>query len=98
MSAMLEAARTILQRGWCPIPVPAGEKASQRMLKGWPDLRLTMADLARYFAHEANLGVLLGPPSGELVDIDLDCPEARKLAPLYLPSTEAIYGRPTASQ
>jgi hypothetical protein len=37
--------------------------------------------------------VLLGPASGELVDIDLDCPEALALADKYTPPTGAIFGR-----
>ena len=45
------------------------------------------------FPNGSNVGVILGPRSGELVDIDLDCAEALALADLYLPATEAIFGR-----
>lgn len=38
------------------------------------------------FRPGENVGILLGDPSGGLVDIDLDCPEAVKLAPLFLPA------------
>jgi hypothetical protein len=37
--------------------------------------------------------VILGPPSGWLVDVDLDCAEAMRLADYFLPGTESIFGR-----
>jgi hypothetical protein len=37
---------------------------------------------------------MLGPASGNLVDIDLDCAEAIALADMYLPVTGAVFGRP----
>jgi DNA polymerase-1 len=43
-----------------------------------------------------NVGVLLGEPSGGLVDIDLDCEEAIRAAPLLLPATPMTWGRPRA--
>src|SRR5882724_3884070 len=73
----LTAALDYLRRGWQPIPVP--HRSKKPALKGWPDLRLTAADLARHFnGQPSNLGILLGEPSGGLVDADLDC--ARWLA------------------
>src|SRR5437762_2149011 len=42
-----DAAREYLSRGWQPIPVP--HRSKKPALKGWPDLRLTAADLARHF-------------------------------------------------
>jgi hypothetical protein len=36
---------------------------------------------------EKNIGVILGDPSGGLVDVDLDCLEAIELAPSVLPDT-----------
>lgn len=41
-----------------------------------------------------NVGVRLGEPSGNLVDVDLDCDEACALAPQYLPPT-LTFGRPS---
>ena len=38
--------------------------------------------------------MILGPASGDLADIDLDCTEAIALADLYLPATGAVFGRP----
>jgi replicative DNA helicase len=39
---------------------------------------------------------LLGEPSGGLVDVDLDCAAAVRLAPVFLPATGAVFGRLSA--
>src|SRR5262249_23262902 len=61
---------------------------------------LTPDDLDRYFPEHAasSVGVLNGAPSGNQVDADLDCPEAIRAAPLLLPATGRIFGRPSAPQ
>ena len=87
-----EAAKTYIQRGWYPVPVPYMQKGS--LVDGWPDLRLTLDEVPRYFkAGPQNIGVILGEPSGGLVDIDLDVPEAIKLADAFLPETDCVFGR-----
>jgi hypothetical protein len=91
MSALLEAALDYAKRGWQDVPIPAGEKGPK--LSGWGKLRLSIDDLPRHFGGGCNIGVILGPPSGELVDIDLDCEEALAIADLYLPPTGAEFGR-----
>ena len=54
-------------------------------------------DLPRYFnGKPQNVGVVLGPTSNGLTDIDLDCREAIELAPHVLPKTGAIFGRHSA--
>jgi hypothetical protein len=40
-----------------------------------------------------NIGVLTGTPSGGLVDVDIDSPDALKFAPHFLPQTNCIFGR-----
>lgn len=40
-----------------------------------------------------NVGLVLGPASGGLCDVDLDCAEAREIAPIFLPETPAKFGR-----
>lgn len=52
----------------------------------------TRTDEPQDFQPGENVGVRLGDPSGGLVDIDLDCPEAVLLAYRFLPSTCA-FGR-----
>src|SRR3989454_7153550 len=88
----LDAAQEYVSRGWQPIPVP--HRSKKPVLNGWPDLRLSAADLARHFdGQPSNLGVLLGVPSGWLVDADLDCDEALRLGPALLPPTGSHFGR-----
>ena len=54
-------------------------------------------DLPRFFRRKSqNVGVVLGPTSNGLTDVDLDCSEAIDLAPQVLPPTGAIFGRQSA--
>jgi hypothetical protein len=89
----IDFAREYLQRGWRFVGIAAGRK--NPIGRGWPDLELGAEDLPKYFGGRQNLGVLLGPKSGNLVDIDLDAPEAITIADLYLPATDAVFGRPS---
>lgn len=85
-------ARHYLSRGWAPIPVPYGSKAPKG--KNWPKLKLSEANQLRHFNGVAvNIGVLLGKPSGGLIDVDLDAGEALALAPRFLPATPCRFGR-----
>src|SRR5690554_2191548 len=77
--------------GWIVIPIPLREKSPG--VSDWPSLRLDRGSVLVEFARPRNIGVHLGP-SG-LVDIDLDCPEARELAPHVLPPSRS-FGRPGA--
>lgn len=85
------AARSYLRQGWSVVPLPRGKKAPK--IAGWPDLRLAENELANHFGDGGNVGVLLGEPSGGLVDIDLDAPEVLGLATAFLPATGAVFGR-----
>jgi hypothetical protein len=88
----LEAALSYAGRGWAVVPVPHGEK--KPITAGWPKIRLKESDLPRHFGNvPQNIGLLLGEPSGGLVDVDLDSTEALALAPLFLPGTDCIFGR-----
>lgn len=87
----LEAAAAYTRRGWRVVPIAAGAKGPTH--KGWPSLRLDEPDLASHFQGECNIGLILGEPSGWLVDVDLDCDEAVELAGQYLPATGAVSGR-----
>jgi hypothetical protein len=83
----LEAAIDYRRRGWRVVPVPSGEKGPR--LPQWQKLDLRIEDLPQHFGAGVNVGVRLD----NLVDLDLDCPEALALADLYLPATEAVFGR-----
>lgn len=87
------AARQYLERGWCAIPVPAGSKNPNR--SEWEKERYEPADVSRKFPAGGNLGIHCGEPSNGLVDVDLDCAEARVLAFEFLPPTDRVHGRPT---
>jgi len=91
--ASLNAARSYLGRGIAVIPVPPRSKRA--VLDGWSSLRLTDAQLPSYFCGEENIGLLLGEPSDWLVDVDLDCGEALRVAPHVLPATLCKTGRPS---
>ena len=85
------AARSYIENGFKVIPIPRGRKAPN--LRGWSDLDLEAIEVERYFGPSDNIGILLGEPSGWLVDVDLDSPEARELADDYLPTTGMEHGR-----
>ncbi len=89
----LEAAREYVRRGWRVVPIPFKRKGAA--IDAWGKMDLTEADLPTYFDQPANIGLILGEPSGWLVDVDLDCPEAIELAEQYLPPTPAVTGRPS---
>ena len=77
--------------GWAPIDLPPKSKNPGR--KGWPDERWTLVQIRKRFVDEINVGVLLGEPSGGLIDVDLDCAEAIAIAEQFLPVTRAVFGR-----
>jgi hypothetical protein len=87
--AIAVAAKFYLSRGWVPVRVGYREKMPDP-LEEWPTLRPTVDEIATWV--RCNVGLLLGPASGGLTDVDLDCPETVALAPFYLPPTW-VFGR-----
>lgn len=88
----LESAYSHLRRGWMPLPVPFRSKNPN--FTGWQHFSTEERELpTRFNGKPQNIGVLLGNPSGGLIDIDLDCHIAVALAPSFLPQTGAIFGR-----
>lgn len=92
---MLEIARGYIRRGWCVVRVlwrgkrPIGEN--------WQHLRITEETAPQYFNGAGyNIGLLLGGASGGLTDVDLDCPEAIRIASYVLPVSQSIFGRASA--
>ena len=81
------SAAEYMHRGWRVVPVPAGQKRA--IIKDWPNRYFGPAD----FGGDANIAIHVGRKSGGLVDVDLDCEEASELATLYLPPTNARFGR-----
>lgn len=88
---VLRQARKFLLFGFLVIPLLPRRKSPR--LRKWTDLRLEVEDLEDAFGAKDNIGCILGEPSGGVVDVDLDCPEAIALAPSFLPTTSRISGR-----
>jgi hypothetical protein len=87
----LVIARDMLQRGWNPVPVPIGKSPKQ---KNWQTLVVTLENVEQHFNKaKLNTGIQMGPVSGHLADVDLDCAEALALAKHFLPTTGSTYGR-----
>ncbi len=86
----LEVARELQARGIFSIAIKPGFKKSVEV--GWQKQRLNGDALESAFAGPGNIGVLLGEPSGWLVDVDLDCDEAVALAAQFLPATKVRSG------
>ncbi len=87
---VIEKLEDYRRRGWVSIPVKPRTKEPQG--DNWQNLRISDVDPTE-FQQNSNLGILLGEPSGGLVDIDLDCPEAMRAARVLLPTTGLIFGR-----
>lgn len=93
-SSIRIAAERYTLRGWSVIPIP--HRSKNPGFKGWERMRLTPEVLDEHFnGRPQNLGVLLGEPSGWLIDVDLDHLRAIELAPKFLPATPAVFGRPS---
>jgi len=89
------AADYYLRNGRLPLPIPRRDRAKAPSIAGWQNLRPTLQQLDQLFpaGQSLNLGLLLGEPSGGLVDIDLDTPETVAAAAVLLPATGWISGR-----
>lgn len=85
-----EWAQAYIARGWQVVPLPRGRK--RPVAAGWQQGGYVAGDVDL----NGNVGLILGDVSGDLVDIDLDCPEAIAAAPLYLPQTGLVHGRVSA--
>ncbi len=98
-NGILAAARAYTRRGWRVVPVRPGEKGVA--IVRWPEMRLDEEDLPKWFGQigvniQHNIGILTGEPSGGLMDVDCDAPEAALAALELLPETDRISGRASA--
>src|SRR6266853_2474822 len=93
---VVRAAKQYLELGIEPVPVQPRDKAAVYDWKTAPPV--TAENVVSRFREGQNIGVRLGRRSGGLVDIDLDCDEAIKLAPSFLPPTGRIFGRATSQR
>lgn len=93
-NSTLDIVINYFSRGWMPIPLPHKSKNPNR--KEWQKERFSREDLPRHFNNGQNVGLLLGEPSGGLIDVDLDCKEALSIADAILPATKMVSGRASA--
>ncbi len=91
MSKTLDTALDYIGRGWAPVPIPPRKKGP--VLSDWDKLHIDKENASTHFSGGENIGVRLGPISNGLTDVDLDCGEAVRLAPKFLPTTGAVFGR-----
>jgi hypothetical protein len=82
-----DAARAYIDRGWAAIPLQG--KNPEINGGGWQKRNYSAED----FLPGSNIGIILGSRSNGLVDIDLDCVEARRAAAYFLPDTNSGFGR-----
>lgn len=90
-ASIREAAREYKRRGWQPIPLLPGKKVT--FDKGWTHSHITEDEIDERFAPDANIGVLMGTPSMQMVDVDLDWVRGLPFADEFFPPTPAIFGR-----
>jgi AAA domain/Bifunctional DNA primase/polymerase, N-terminal len=89
----LESALAYIGRGWNPVAVtfqtkkPIGDGWQHRLI----DNACTAAE--HFNCGPQNIGIMLGPTSHGLTDVDLDSMMAIAVAPYLLPRTAAIFGR-----
>jgi len=84
-------ARQVLAMGLCPVQLGRGENGKKPQSLKWQESTPESVKPGTWVIGN-NVGVLWGPPSGWIVDIDLDREDAVQLAPEYLPPT-LTYGR-----
>ena len=88
---MIEIVRGYIREGIRPVPIKYRQK--KPTIDKWPSLVITEENVGSYFNGESmNVGAILGAPSGNLQDVDVDCPEALALAAAWLPPTRT-FGR-----
>ena len=80
-------AKQCIDNGWAVVPVVQGEK---RAATSWQKRTYTPGD----FKATDGIALKCGEPSGWLIDVDCDAPEAVELAAMLLPRTGLIHGRP----
>ena len=81
------AAKRYIDQGWHVVPLVAGQK---RAASSWQKKVYAPDD----FNDGDGIALKLGEPSGWLVDVALDCPEAVEAAKLLMPDTGLRSGRP----
>jgi P4 family phage/plasmid primase-like protien len=80
-----ERIRAYLANQWKPIRLNGDTK--RPVDEKWPDRWVSEEDLIAWHRRGGGIGIQVGPMSDHIACIDLDTPEARRLAPHFLPDT-----------
>lgn len=92
-----QAAVEAWRRGWRPLPIRSEQKSPH--ISSWPRLKIDTEQevVERFDAWSGegarNIGLILGQPSGGLVDVDIDHFSASRLKSHFLPPTAMRSGR-----
>ena len=89
-----EAYDTYSSNGWAVVPLRPNKK--KPAIRDWETLAPNSSRAMRMLKDNSNIGIVLGDNSGGLVDIDLDCKEAIRMASDFLPDTGMKFGRESA--
>jgi Bifunctional DNA primase/polymerase, N-terminal len=93
---VLAEAERLHRDGYRIIPIgPGTKKPAGAVADDWPNRVFTFEELPDHFSNGNGIGIVCGHNGA--VDIDLDCEDARALAPAVLPPTHRKHGRPGAS-
>lgn len=93
-ASVADAAELYTLRGWRPVPLGGMDGKDPSVNgTGWQHKICKPANFRGW-----NVGILLGPVSENLADVDIDCDEARAIAELFLPPTPARFGRASAPE
>jgi len=85
--AIRQAYEMYTAKGWKCLPIESKSKVIRR--KDWQNVTFGPEE----FKGLCNIGVQMGAVSGNLIDVDLDHPLARKIAHWFLPPTSWRFGR-----
>ena len=84
-----KAACFFVTQGQQPLPLYDGKNPN---FTGWETVSIGADQVDKFFTPGCNIGLRLDT----FTDLDLDCPEARALAPYFIKETSARWGRDTS--
>lgn len=91
-TAVLQTLAWMRKQGFKPVPLHPHSKAA--INRNYVEQGYKPPDDDFWKANDYGVGVVTGPVQGGPVDIDLDCQEAVYFARVFLPKTDAVFGRP----
>src|SRR3712207_4731712 len=80
-----EQIRQYCNFAWKPVRLLRASKKPRD--EGWPSRWASEEDMVAWYESGENVGIQVGEVSGWICCVDLDCEEATRLAPSFLPET-----------